>query len=194
MSRKGARRRHVNRATQYACTAIIRSPHRPVSSPLMPQSATSVTATDPAQRQAFLCNKNYACYSAAGGCSGIPSFFLVPDRQHRGPVTVHPVEDGIAAVSKRDQPLPECRVHLVGRSAYARMRRHNLHSFPDRPHSTGRCDRVLRRKEPIAPLDAKQGLRRPDQLWHSGGSTSCPASSCASQVSASSWVTCRPVS
>ena len=73
----------------------------------------------------------------------------MPDRQHCGPVTVHPVEDGIAAVSKRDQPLPECRVHLVGRSAYARMRRHNLHSFPDRPHSTGRCGRVLRRKESI---------------------------------------------
>ena len=75
--------------------------------------------------------------------SEIPGFTLMPDCEHHSQIAVHTVKNDIAAVPEGDQPFPELRVHLVGRAPDARMRGHDLHSFADRAHGTGRRIRVL---------------------------------------------------
>lgn len=82
--------------------------------------------------------------------------------------------------SEWDQPFPKSGAHLFGRSPGAGMVGNDPHAFPDRPHCARRSLGVLRREEAVATLYALKGLRCSDQLWHSGGSTSWPASNWAS--------------
>ena len=65
------------------------------------------------------------------------------------------------------------------------MRGNDPHPLAYCLDSTGWRPGVLVRKEAVAALDIPQSLRRPDQLWHSGGSAFWPSSSLASQASAS---------
>ena len=114
--------------------------------------------------------------------------------QKYGLITVKPVESNVSAATEWDQPFAKFWLHMV----------HWTPSFgviyKDVQTAADGSDRLLGRRlifvrqKPVKAINIFQRRRRPNQLWHSGDSVSCPSSSRANQASASACVTCRPVS
>lgn len=126
--------------------------------------------------------------------SPIASFLLMPNGEDGDLVAVDAVQDDIAAVAEVDQLLSIFWVHILDRSADAGVLPEDLNARSDRGYGPlGRVG-IFEDQEAVEPLNVGQGMRRPDQPWHVGTSASSPASSLASQASASSIVTCSPVS
>ena len=123
----------------------------------------------------------------------IARLLLVAHGQQRHRLAVETIQDDIAAVSKVDELFPISGVHIFRWTADVRRYRQNLYSFPDHGDCALRCIGILGQQPAMEPINIIQCVRRPDQTWHLGGSAFSPASSFASQASASSSVTCKPV-
>ncbi len=102
------------------------------------------------------------------------------------------VQHYLSAMSKRERPFTVFGFHFLCRPSNFWVLCDDLHTGADGLHGMPGRVRVLLCKEAIQALDILQRGSRPDQTWHLGASSSCPASSLASQSSASSSVKCNP--
>ena len=90
-------------------------------------------------------------------------------------------------------PFTEAGWHLFDRAAKLRLSLQDADAAPNCLNSAFRCIEAGRCEKVPEPRDIEESGLGPSQRWHSGGAAFSPASSCASQASASSAVTCSPV-
>ncbi len=103
------------------------------------------------------------------------------------------IEDDVGSGAEFDHPFSEFRWEVFEWTTDFRVAGEGFHAFAlgfDGPLcSIG----ALGMERIMQPGNIAQGVQRPLQTWHSGASESSPFSNRASQASASSAVTCRPV-
>lgn len=128
------------------------------------------------------------------GRSPIASFPLMPDGQNDDLVPLDTVQSDVAAMGEIDQLFPISGLHVLNGAADPRLLCQDLNAGADRRDRALGSVGVFEGEEVVEALNVGQGMRRPDQSWHLGISASSPASSLASQASASSIVRCSPVS
>jgi hypothetical protein len=125
--------------------------------------------------------------------TSVPQLPLMPHRQDDHPITRQAIQGRVTTVTNINKPLAVLGFHVSHEATYTGLVLHQHHALANGRGSPPGCLWVVWGQESIKALNVFQCLLRPDQLWSSGGSTSWPCSSCASQSSACAAVACSPV-
>src|ERR1035438_8424387 len=117
----------------------------------------------------------------------------MPHRQHHDLFPVVVIQGYIGPTSEFNYPLAKLRRQFFDWTADLRMLAESLYSLPDCLNGATGCILALGSEKVMEASHIQQGGLRPLQAWHFGGLAFFPASSLASQASASSAVAWRPV-
>src|ERR1700678_945107 len=132
-----------------------------------------------------------AIYS--GKKSSVSGFASVADRQYHDLVPVVMIQSDIGATSEFNDPLAEFRRHLFDRAADFRVLAQRFYALPNCLDGALGGIPALRNQKLMETGYVQQSGLRPPQARHFGRAAFLPASSLASQSSASSAVAYRPV-
>src|SRR5258708_10090058 len=102
------------------------------------------------------------------------------------------IQVDVSSLSEFNHPLAELRRHFFDRAANFRVLAECFQALPDGLDGA-LCGVPALGSQKMETRHVQQGRSRPPQTRHLGGAASLPASSLASQASASSAVTCSPV-
>ena len=123
----------------------------------------------------------------------VPGFASVADRKNHNLLPVVVVQRNISPLPKFDHPFTIFGRQFLHRTTDFWVLAQGFHALPDGLNSALRSLFALWGQKLVEASYIPQGLRRPPQTWHLGMAARLPASSLASQASASSDVRCRPV-
>ncbi len=123
----------------------------------------------------------------------IPGFASVADSKNNDLFSVVVIQGDIGPLAKLNYPFAKLWRQLFDRTSNLRVFAERFHAVPDRLDGVPRGIPAFRSQKTMQAGQVLQSRLGPPQTWHLGMAARLPASSLASQTSASSAVTCRPV-